>query len=389
MNEQGIRVLHIANDVTGKGNGIVNAMVDIACFQKRQGLTVAVASNGGEHESLLAREGVKHFTLDQRRTPAALLRAAIRFRRIVAEYQPNIVHCHMMTGMLLARALRGQSGYRLVSHIQNVHQRSSIVMGLAERVIPVATAVADRMAGLGVPRGKMRVVGNFTLGSARVPPLAAIPAATLRQPAIVTVAGMYKRKGIAELIRAFSELADEFPNANLYLVGNGPDRPAFEDQAAACKCAARIHFEGFQPVPQAYMKAASVFVLASHRESFGIVLGEAREAGCAIVASDVDGIPEALDDGKAGILIPPGNVAALRDVLRKLLADGELRAKWSHAATQGLKFFTAEFMAREVTKVYLEIFASSPERVRGILLPNSREPAHNAGDYIAGSSNRQ
>src|SRR5207302_8571992 len=145
--------------------GIVNAMIDIACFQRRQGLSVAVASNGGEHESLLAREGVEHFKLDQRRSPAELLRAAVRFRRIVADYQPDIVHCHMMTGMLLARALRGQSGYRLVSHIQNVHQRSSIIMGLAERVIPVAGAVADYMAGLGVPRPKMRVVGNFTLGS--------------------------------------------------------------------------------------------------------------------------------------------------------------------------------------------------------------------------------
>lgn len=385
MTGHALRVLHIANDVTGKGNGIVNAMVDIACFQSRQGHTVAIASNGGEHEELLAGEGVRHFTLNQTRRPMALLRAGLKFRRIVAEFRPDIVHCHMMTGMLLARALRGRGSYRLVSHIQNVHQRSSFLMGLGERIIPVADAVANSMAAMGVPRERMRVVGNYTLGSARVPPIDSIPGAPLQQPAIVTVAGMYRRKGIQELIAAFTELSSRFPEAHLYLVGDGPDRASFEDLARRSACGDRIHFEGFQAVPQSYMKAAYLFVLASHRESFGIVLGEAREAGCAIVASNVDGIPEALDGGSAGILIPPGDVPTLRDAMGSLLGDNGLREKWAAAARRGLEAFGVESMASRVTDVYYELLGSERGLFRRGLRAGTHHPAERSDGLAAGS----
>jgi glycosyltransferase involved in cell wall biosynthesis len=372
MSQRTLRILHIANDVTGKGNGIVNAMVDIACFQRLQGHSVAIGSAGGEHETLLQKCGVVHFQLDQTRRPIALIRAIACYRRILKDFDPDIVHCHMMTGMLLAWFCRGFGRYRLVSHIQNVHQRSSVLMGLGERVIPVASAVADYMASRGLSRSRMRVVGNFTLGSLRVPPMSQIPPVPLTQPSIVTVGGMYRRKGIAELISAFAGLAGKFPEAHLYLVGDGPDRATFEKQAASLPCAGRIHFEGFQPTPQAYMKAATIFVLASHRESFGIVLGEAREAGCAIVASDVDGIPEALDHGRAGILIPPGDIGALRNTLTDLLADEGLRTRWSRAAGEGLERFTAHAMAAQVTSVYGELLdtglADRPEKL----------PAHSA-----------
>jgi glycosyltransferase involved in cell wall biosynthesis len=61
-----------------------------------------------------------------------------------------------------------------------------------------------------------------------------------------------------------------------------------------------------------------VFVLASLNEPFGLVISEAREAGFPVVASNVGGIPEALDGGEAGILVPPGDPAALVDAVRRI-----------------------------------------------------------------------
>ena len=95
------------------------------------------------------------------------------------------------------------------------------------------------------------------------------------------------------------------------MVGNGPEMELFQEQARTSNYNSRIHFEGFQASPQSYMRAADIFVLASRRESFGLVLVEARQAGCAIIASDVDGIPEALDHGAAGILFPPSDIPQL------------------------------------------------------------------------------
>jgi glycosyltransferase involved in cell wall biosynthesis len=170
---------------------------------------------------------------------------------------------------------------------------------------------------------------------------------------------MYKRKGIAELISAFEQVAKRFPEAHLYLVGDGPDRPAFETQAAGSSVSTHIHFEGFQRNPKPYLLAAEVFVLASHRDSCPLVISEAREVGCAIIASNVDGIPEQLDEGQSGILVPPGNVPAIANAIESLLASSTERDKWKRAALQNLERLTVTNMVEEVTTVYYELLGTS------------------------------
>lgn len=116
---------------------------------------------------------------------------------------------------------------------------------------------------------------------------------------------MYKRKGIQDLITAFDKIASKHSSAHFYLVGNVPDREKFEAQVQASPSLDRIHFEGFQNEPQRYLLSVDIFVLASHRDPCPLVISEACEAGCVIVASDVDGIPELLANGEAGLLVSP------------------------------------------------------------------------------------
>lgn len=349
-----MRVLHILNDIQEIGNGIVNVAVDLACLQAEAGYEVGVASGGGEYEELLARCGARHLQLDQARTPINLLKAAWRYRAIVQEFQPDIVHAHMITGVVLARALRAGFGYALVSTVHNEFQSSAVLMGLADRVIAVSNAVAQSMTRRGIAQKKLRVVSNGTLGSPRTRQQEYIPT-QLQRPAITTVAGMYQRKGITELINAFSQIGLDFPEAHLYLVGNGPDRAQFEAQAQITPVADRIHFEGFQTEPQRYLLATDIFVLASRREPFGLVLSEAREAGCAIIASDVDGIPEALDSGRAGLLVPPADSPALAAALSQLLSDPNLLHRWKDQAQQNLEWLTVERVNEDTLAVYREL----------------------------------
>ena len=163
---------------------------------------------------------------------------------------------------------------------------------------------------------------------------------------------MYKRKGISDLIEAFNKVAAQIPDVQLYLVGEGPDRNFFENAANQSPHKKQIHFEGFQKSPQPYLLAADVFVLASHQEPFGLVIIEAREAECAIVATRVDGIPEALDDGKAGILVPPNDVGSLQHQITYLLKDVSSRKQWKIKAHSDLEKFSVSRVADEVEKVY-------------------------------------
>ncbi len=354
-----MRIIHILNHVQEIGNGIVNVAVDLACFQAKSGHEVAVISGGGEYETLLKKFGVKHYELDQTRKPISMIKAAIGYRAIATKFQPDIVHAHMMTGILLARIF--QNRYALVSTVHNEFQRASLLMGLADRVIAVSQAVRDSMVRRGIPKNKLRVVCNGTLGSPRTRQIGDYQTLPLQRPAIATVAGMYQRKGIADLIAAFLAIASDFPQVHLYLVGNGPDKQLFEAQAKATSVAERIHFEGFQPEPQGYLKSCDIFVLASHRDPCPLVLSEAREAGIAIVGTQVDGIPEALDNGQAGLLVPAKDSQALADVLVQLLSNTDMLQEWKHRANQNLERLSVARVHQETLAVYGELGVRSEE----------------------------
>ncbi len=348
-----MKIIHILNDIKEIGNGIINVAVDIACLQAKHGHDVAVISDGGDYDILLSNYGVKHYNLNQKRTPLNILKAGILYRKIIKDFQPDIVHAHMMTGIVLASCLRYKNNYGLVSTVHNEFKYESILMGLADRVIAVSKVVAQSMARRGISENKLRVICNGTLGSPRNPVEKEYK--NLQHPAIITVAGMFQRKGIDILIDSFERIADLFPQAHLYIVGDGPDKELFEAQAKQLNSASRIHFEGYQPKPQHYLQASDVFVLASLRDPCPLVLSEAREAGCAIIATDVDGIPEALDYGEAGLLVPAKNSEALAHTLTKLLNDSETLHEWKNRANQNLERFNIKRVYEETLDVYQEI----------------------------------
>jgi glycosyltransferase involved in cell wall biosynthesis len=366
-----MRILHILDHIQETSNGTVNATVDLACLQAKVGYKVAIASTGGKYEILLKQYGVQHFQFALTKKLGRLLKAARRYRAIIREFQPDIVHTHVMKGVVFAYALRMRAGYALVSTVHNEFQRSAVLVGLADRVIAVSNAVAKSMERRGVPRKRLRVVCNGTLGSPRRRQLAEVLPLPLQRPAITTVAGMYRRKGIAELIDAFEQIALNYPQAHLYLVGSGPDQAQFKAKAQGTAVTDRIHFEGFQPEPQHYLLATDVFVLASHREPFGLVLSEAREAGCAIIASNVDGIPEALDGGQAGLLVPPGDSRALAEALARFLSAPKELYKWKGQAQHNLEWLSVARVHEETLAVYRELVVIASTSIAGQTKENS------------------
>jgi glycosyltransferase involved in cell wall biosynthesis len=352
-----MKILHISNHVLNIGNGIVNVEIDLACIQAQAAHSVAIASAGGQYESLLNEFDVQHFLLDQQRTPLNILKSSFKYRKIIQEFQPDIVHAHMMTGIVLGKALKSGFHYRLISTVHNEFQRSANLMGLADHVIAVSDAVATSMKQRGIPAQKLHVVRNGTLGSPRTRPIHQYEPLPLHRPAITTVAGMYQRKGIHELIQAFIQIAHQFPSAHLYLVGDGPDRTTFETEANQSPFADRIHFEKFQPEPQRYLRSTDIFVLASHKDPSPLVIPEAREAGCAIIASHVDGIPEALDHGQAGYLVPPKSIDKLAQALTELLSDEQKLSRQKQQAQTNLDYLNVSRVHNETMTVYQKALA--------------------------------
>lgn len=360
-----MKILHVLNELNICGNGIVNFATDLAASQRIGGEEVAVASPKGTLCGFLSAYGIRHYDVESRLSVPSLFRAMIGFRRTLKDFAPDVVHCHMMTGLLIAKASRRKQSYTLVTHVHNIHQKSSRLMGFADHCIAVSEAVKRELQGWGVPEKRISVVPNFTLQSPRREFLAGQTALDLKQPAVVTVAGLNKRKNIDGLIRAFEHVVERHPNAHLYLVGDGPDRNVFESQANVSKTREQIHFEGFQADPTPYLRAATVFVLASHRESFGLVLHEAREQGVAIVATDVDGIPEALDHGAAGILVRPGDSLEIAGAICSLLENESKLRHYQLAARQNLSQQAIPAATNLVRSIYDGLRANHTNRIDG------------------------
>lgn len=362
-----MKIIHLANHAQLIGNGIVNMMTDLACLQAQAGHDVVVASSGGEFETLYARYGVRHVTVPQsrqlRRAPAMLA----RFRRLVRDFEPDIVHAHMVTGTMLARFACVRRPYVLFATVHNEFQKSAVLMRLADRVVAVTGVVAKSMQARGVPADKLAVVRNGTVGSPRRSGLPLGPAPELHRPAVTTVAGMYERKGIHDLLRAFAALPEQFAHAHLYLVGDGPDRAMMEALARELGVADRAHFTGFVANPTGYLAQTDVFVNAAHREPGGLVLCEARESGCAVVATRVDGNPEMVGGEEAALLVPAAQPQALTQAIVRLLDDPAFRAQLAERGQSNL----AAFSAQTVCDGYVALYEQALEAVRS---PRGRKP---------------
>lgn len=357
-----MKIIHLANHAQSVGNGIVNVMVDLACLQARAGHDVTVASGGGGFEELLARHGVRHVLLPQAPRPSRLPAMIAGFNRLVARIDPDVVHAHMMTGALIARLGVIRRRFVLVTTVHNEFQKSANLMRVGDCVVAVSDAVSAAMERRGIPKARLSVVRNGTVGTPRLAdkPLPDLP--QLAHPCVVTVAGMYERKGIRDLLHAFALLRERVPDAVLYLVGEGPDRAVMEELAAQLGVAQHARFVGFVADPRAYLAQADIFVLASHNEPGGLVLSEAREMGRAIVATRVGGNPEMLDDGEAGVLVPAHDPATLAAALGRLLSERDTHAALAARAPQNLDKFSAQRVSDGYLAIYERTLASCQPR---------------------------
>jgi glycosyltransferase involved in cell wall biosynthesis len=208
------------------------------------------------------------------------------------------------------------------------------------------------MIARGVSAHRISTVLNGTIGSCRTEAGTRDPSITLQHPAVLTVAGMYARKGIADLIEAAAILHERIPGVRVYVAGDGPERGRFEALASERGLSETVVFLGFREDAQAIMPQADVFVLASHAEPCSLVLCEARANHLPIVATNVGGNGELLEGGLRGCLVPPHDPAALAAAIGALLTDEEARKRLGRATSENLDILRVDRMAKDMVELY-------------------------------------
>ena len=151
------------------------------------------------------------------------------------------------------------------------------------------------------------------------------------------------------------EVYAAFPETLLLLVGDGDLRQQLE-QGAREALSGNVRFLGRRMAIPLILAACDLFVLPSLWEGLPLVLGEAGAAGVPAVATNVDGIPEIIDNGVSGLLVPPQNSELLADAILTLLHNPERRIEMGKKAYQRVnERFSISRITRDVESLYFEL----------------------------------
>jgi glycosyltransferase involved in cell wall biosynthesis len=227
-----------------------------------------------------------------------------------------------------------QYGYKCLTTLDLLPKdRHELVYNAVDltRVIPTPNAAADFKERYGIPAG--RVV-------------------------IVQVSWMIREKGIPELLQTAKVLLATNPNVHFVLVGEGADRVQFTTDAERLGISDHVTFTGLiqDPFGEGVYEAADIVCqLSEWEELFGWMIAEAMAYGKPIVATNVGGIPELVDDGVTGFLVPRGDASTAASKIDALARDPDLRIKLGNG---GRKVVEEKFNLRRNVTQLLELYGA-------------------------------
>ncbi len=350
-----MHVMHVLKH-SHHGHGNAHVAIDLACMQSRQGLDVSYASAGGDYDDLLRREGVKLVSVQQSHdNRPSLMRATAQLIQACRRDPPDVLHAHMMAGAVVGFAASRLLGIPLVTTVHNSFDRHSVLMRLADTVVAVSHAERAALIVKGFSPDRTTVVVNGPNNSPREDFLPADEPITLARPGISTVCGLHRRKGVFDLVEAMALLPSTMAQWHLNIIGDGPDRQELEALTQARGLTTRITFLGQVARPKQLLRQTDIFVLASYAEPCSLAILEARDAGCALIATRVGGTPELLEHGEAGVLVEPGNPTEIAAALSRLASNPDVLADYRFRAKQGSQSLNADRVARDYVTIYTKL----------------------------------
>lgn len=173
-------------------------------------------------------------------------------------------------------------------------------------------------------------------------------------PQLITVCRLVPAKGIDILLKACAELKRRNRPYVLHIIGDGPAREELEHLAQELGIYDETIFYGYMLHPEEFMPFFDIFVLPSRAESFGSVFAEAALCWLALVGTNVGGIPEQIEDGVNGLLVPPNDPIALSDALERVMMDSAFRYELARAASMKAKqAYSLSRIVNELKLMYL------------------------------------
>lgn len=297
------------------------------------------------------------------------LASAWRLSRVIKRMRPDVLHAHdphalavSATALAIAQpsprppliaARRDES--RFVHNSLSRWQLSQVDCFIAN-----CKAINDRVVADGVARAKIAVVHE----GVDVERIARTEPADVRGifymphgcPVIGCVAPLVPGKGLHHLVDATELVSREVPDVRTVIVGDGELRESLERHIRERHLERHVLLAGFRWDAIEMTRGFDLFAMSSVSEGMCTALVDAMAAGKAAVATNVGGIPEVMEDGETGFLVPPRDHAAMAARLVLLLKDSGMRQRMGHAAQRRAQArFSVDRMVRETASVYARV----------------------------------
>jgi glycosyltransferase involved in cell wall biosynthesis len=385
-----VRVLHVITRLI-LGGAQENTLLTVEGLMREPGVEVLLVTGPalgpeGELFRRVREHGTPCEVIDELRREVHAgrdLKSLLKLVRIIRRFRPEVVHTHSSKAGILGRLAARLCGVPAIVH--TIHglpfhpyesRRNNLIYVLAERlasrwstrIISVADAMTRQalQAGVGRPEQYATIYSGMD-----VEPFRAVrgrrdecrDALGLAHDALVVskIARLAPLKGHEDVIRTLPAAVEEFPTLTVLFAGDGALREELQALVRELGVEDNIRFLGLvQPelIPT-ILGASDAAVHASYREGLARVLPQALLAGVPVVSYEVDGAAEAVEAGRGGLLVAPGDVAGLAQALLSVLRHPE---RWKTLACARGDLITERFrsqtMVREILQLYRDILGS-------------------------------
>jgi glycosyltransferase involved in cell wall biosynthesis len=354
-----MKVLHVSESIKGGCGSYLNQLIPLQApeFGRDNVLLVAPRQHAGQIPNI-EPELVQYFDRPHR-SSRSLLDLARCVRALVRSYRPDIIHAHSTFAGLVVRMLYGWSrSHRSIVYCPHgwvfhttrqpayryiLQTTESLLAPLCDEIIAISEYEAREGARIGIAPSRMRVIYN---GLSATPPVAADCAWNDPRLRVLFVGRLDRQKGFDIACEALRTLEDKVhmrvAGDAVHGVGRAPSAIPRNIELLGWRNEAEI---------TSLLEKADLVLMPSRWEGFGLVAAEAMRAGKPVLASSVGGLPEVIEDGVTGILVPPESPGAIREVL---LAFDRAKAREMGAAGRERfqRLFTSDRMSKEIVALY-------------------------------------
>ncbi|MFW9830990.1 MAG: N-acetyl-alpha-D-glucosaminyl L-malate synthase BshA [Candidatus Thorarchaeota archaeon] len=264
---------------------------------------------------------------------------------------------HQMTGIPYIVTLHGSDVHTLGA--DPAYQPATKFAVEAAHAVTCVTRhiceTAERTLGI---RCSIDPITNFTYNEIFKPNACEFPIANGKRQ-LIHVSNFRPVKRVSDLVTAFAQIAEEVPDVDLLLIGDGPTRPDVDRLIRKFELQNRIRCPGFKRDVYRYLRCGHAFALSSELEGAPLSLLEAMSCGLPVVATEVGGIPEIITDSENGLLVPLGDIDAMADKLFVVLTDSMLANRLGKQARQAiLERHTVDKVVPQYEAIYERVLSS-------------------------------